>query len=511
MNVFLLCPDRDAPAENGLPFDSQEVMDDLAMNALFNAMAGEDSFLFDVARQTLLSSLEEPQGILYRQAILKDCLQHPEVIRQLYSVPLQAVENKDNLWMGVINHYPSSILSGGLEMLVMYTGLLKSLKQIADQHAEDFESQGLQRFFQMVRQELDDAYFTEVEMHIKTLKFDRGVFVSAELGPGNEGVNYTLRRSNREREGWMNRAFAHKSPSYTHILHPKDDYGARALADIRDQGINPVANAVAQSADHIEQFFTVLRRELGFYIGCLNLADQMRQLGEPLVFPQPVPAGERLLSCTGLYDICLALTTRQKVIGNDVRAEGQALVIITGANQGGKSTFLRSIGLGQIMMQCGMFVPAEAFSANLCTGLHTHYKREEDPTMTSGKFDEELGRMSAIVDHLLPNSILLFDESFAATNEREGSEIARQIVTALLEKQVKIFFVTHLVELACGFHQQQAPGILFLRAERGEDGSRNFKLVEGAPLQTGYGMDLYGRIFAEAGSSSAGQVERLQT
>jgi DNA mismatch repair ATPase MutS len=179
-----------------------------------------------------------------------------------------------------------------------------------------------------------------------------------------------------------------------------------------------------------------------------------------------------------------------------VQAAGKDLVIITGANQGGKSTFLRSIGQAQLMMQCGMFVPADAFSANLCTGLHTHYKREEDPTMTSGKFDEELGRMSAIVDHLLPNSIVLFDESFAATNEREGSEIARQIVTALLDKRVKVFFVTHLVELACGFHDNQMADAIFLRAERKEDGSRNFKMVKGAPLQTGYGMDLYRMIFA---------------
>jgi DNA mismatch repair ATPase MutS len=495
MNVFLLYPDRDAPAETTLPFDSQSVVEDLALNTLFNAMADGDPFLFEVARQTLLSNLDTPGQILYRQAILQDCLKHPEVVRQIYCIPLQAIEKKDSLWMGVFNRYPSSILSGGLEMLVMFVDMLKSLKQIADQHADQFESEGFRGFFSMVRQELDEAYFAVVETHLKALKFDNGVFVSAELGPGNEGTRYILRRSSQEGEGWIKRAFARKSPSYSFTLHPKDDYGARALADIRDQGINLVANAVAQSADHIEHFFHVLRRELGFYIGCLNLAEQIRQLGEAVVFPQPVPAGERQLFCTGLYDICLALTTRQKVVGNDISAQGKDLVIITGANQGGKSTFLRSIGLAQLMMQCGMFVSADAFSANLCTGLHTHYKREEDPTMTSGKFDEELGRMSAIVDHLLPHSILLFDESFAATNEREGSEIALQIVTALLEKRVTVFFVTHLVELACSFHENQMESAVFLRAERGEDGIRNFKLVEGAPLQTGYGTDLYRMIF----------------
>ena len=83
------------------------------------------------------------------------------------------------------------------------------------------------------------------------------------------------------------------------------------------------------------------------------------------------------------------------------------------------------------MMQCGMFVPAVSFSANICNGVFTHFKREEDAAMKSGKLDEELGRMSLIVDQVKPNAIVLFNEFFAATNEREGSEIARQIVYGL--------------------------------------------------------------------------------
>ena len=101
------------------------------------------------------------------------------------------------------------------------------------------------------------------------------------------------------------------------------------------------------------------------------------------------------------------------------------------------------IGLAQIMMQCGMFVPAKAFTANVCERTLTHLKREEDTAMESGKFDEELRRMDAIADHLMPNAMVLFNESFAATNEREGSEIARQIVSALTDQGVKAFFVSH--------------------------------------------------------------------
>ncbi|MHB1276405.1 MAG: MutS-related protein, partial [Candidatus Humimicrobiaceae bacterium] len=169
----------------------------------------------------------------------------------------------------------------------------------------------------------------------------------------------------------------------------------------------------------------------------------------------------------------------------------------TGANQGGKSTFLRSIGLAQLMMQCGMFVPAEFFCANICERLFTHYKRKEDVTMKSGKLDEELCRMSDILDNLAANSIVLFNESFSATNEREGSEIARQIVSALVEEGIKVFFVTHMYEFAHGFYDKKKENTIFLRAERQIDGSRTFKIAEGEPSQTSHGIDLYNKIFGK--------------
>src|SRR5262249_24056278 len=139
---------------------------------------------------------------------------------------------------------------------------------------------------------------------------------------------------------------------------------------------------------------------------------------------------------------------------------------------------------------------AHSFRANLCNALFTHCKREEDPTMKSGKFDDELGRMSEIADALTADSIVLFNESFAATNDREGSEIARQIVEALLEKRIKVFFVTHLYDFADGLYDRKRGSTIFLRAERRPDGGRTFKLTEGEPLQTSYGEDLYRKIFA---------------
>ena len=90
-------------------------------------------------------------------------------------------------------------------------------------------------------------------------------------------------------------------------------------------------------------------------------------------------------------------------------------------------------------MQAGMFVTAKAFCANVRDSVFTHFKREEDATMTHGKFDEELARLNAITEHITSRSLLLCNESFASTNEREGSEIARGIVYAMVEVASKLF------------------------------------------------------------------------
>jgi DNA mismatch repair ATPase MutS len=278
-------------------------------------------------------------------------------------------------------------------------------------------------------------------------------------------------------------------------LHPRDDAGAQAFGELQNRGLGLICDAVYQSAEHVLRFLRALRAELAFYLGCLNLREQLARIGESIAFPEvsDLPRGFR---CRNLRDICLALTMGRSVVGNDVEANGKPLVIITGANCGGKSTFLRSVGLAELMLQSGLFVTADAFASSLYTGLFTHYKREEDRTMRSGKFDEELVRMSGIADHIRRNSLVLFNESFAATHEREGSEIARQIVSALLGNDVTVFFVSHMYEFARPFLDDERA--LFLRAERSEDGARSFRLREAKPLPKSFGVDLYQRIFGPA-------------
>jgi DNA mismatch repair ATPase MutS len=358
-------------------------------------------------------------------------------------------------------------------------------------------SEGFQRLLDMVHAELDDEYFGVIDGHLRALRFSGGVLTSARLGAGNKGTGYVLRRASNPNPGWRDRLSTLVHPEGLAFTIPdRDEAGARALSDLRDRGVDLVANALAQATEHVRSFFMMLRVELAFYVGCLNLHDTLAQLDQPVCEPEPLDGGATF-AAEGLYDASLALKLGGGVVANDVDGADKDLIMITGANQGGKSTFLRSVGVAQLMLQAGMFAPATALRASVASGVFTHFKREEDATMRSGKLDEELRRMSAIADRLAPRGLVLFNESFAATNEREGSEIARQVIRALLDAGVRVVFVTHMFDLADTAYQRHSDRILFLRAERGEDGRRPFQLVPARPLPTSYGEDVYREIFGE--------------
>ena len=504
MKVFLMHRDRDFDLREDAPPNAAALTQDLGLETVFATMADGDKFLHEVARKAVLRSTDDVPTLLYRQHILRDCLANAAVVKDVYAICVECIQNERKRFWGGLSNYPGMILHRSVEVLQLYVANLKRLKRIAEAATAGFASEGFRRFFGMITEELSEEYFAEVEEHLKRLRFRGGVLISARLGKGNKGVEDTLRRPNGKDAGWLapllDSPIFSRKPSFTFHIAERDEAGARALSDLRDRGINLVANALARSNDHILSFLAALRTELAFYLGCLNLHARLVGKGGAVCFPQPVAIGERRCTFKGLSDAALALSMERGMVGNDIEADRRDLVIITGANQGGKSTFLRSVALAQLMMQCGMFVAAESFCAEVASGIFTHFKREEDTSMRSGKFDEELSRMSEIADRVRPNGRLFFNESFAATNEREGSEIARQVEHALLEAGIVVFFVTHQYDFARGFHEKQMPNALFLRAERKPGGERTFRIMEGAPLDTSYGEDLYRKIFEpEAG------------
>jgi hypothetical protein len=106
--------------------------------------------------------------------------------------------------------------------------------------------------------------------------------------------------------------FGIREAGYTFILDPRDENGAKALSELNERGINLVANALAQSTDHILNFFRMLRTELVFYVGCLNLQEQLAKKGSRSAGRSPhLQANETILSADYTMSVCRCVCDRE--------------------------------------------------------------------------------------------------------------------------------------------------------------------------------------------------------
>jgi hypothetical protein len=438
--------DLDAPAAH----EGRGLNQDLALAPLLRAMGDGNPTIERIAERVLLDPLTDAGAIAHRQAVLRTCLAHPDVVRALFDLTTRTLERRRRVYWGLVRR-ADAIVHHGIELIRVYHQAFREMRALADAHADAIGPDGLGAFLERVRTTVDDALLDEMARHVQGLRFRAGVRVSARLGAGNAGADYRLEPPSAHRaplraslDAWWS-VFARRDPVVlTYRVPHHFDAGVRALADLRARGLERTARAVAEACDDLLWLFRQLHGELAFYVGCVNLAEALDALGAPRCEPGAHPAAARVRRARGLYDPSLALTLGAVPVGNDVDADGKDLIVVTGANQGGKTTFLRSLGTAQLMLQCGMFAPARSFDASVTTGLFTHFTRREDAAMRRGKLDEELARLSATLDQVGPGATLLCNESFASTNEREGSELALGVVRALTESNVQVVFVTHL-------------------------------------------------------------------
>lgn len=501
MKVRLLHPDLDVDLAPRLPWHLLDLLDeDLELRRIYKAMGGDDEFLLQTASQVVPLTVVEPDVIVYRQQVLADCLANRAAVQHMYDVAADGVEVRRKLFLGgMMSREPEAILRRSVRILELLAANLRQLRSICDEHATMFTSPGFRQLLAMIAEQISDDYLKQLDADLTELHLPRGVLLSAGLGLGNKGRGYRLHQP--PWRSWWDKLTGNRFSSVGFVVDDQDEAGSLALTELAGRAINDIANTVTQSADHVQGFFGRLRTELGFYLGCVNLHEQLTKSGAPTCFPTPAPISLSRFQCRDLRDVGLCLIADRQVIGNDVDAPAKSMIMITGANEGGKTTFLRSVGAAQVMMQAGMFVTAASFHSDVRDAVFTHFKREEDATLTHGKFDEELARMSEIVESIGSNSMLLCNESFASTNEREGSQIAREVVRAMVESGIKVVFVTHLYDLARSLSARHDPADCFLHAQRRPDGVRTFRMEPGQPEPTSYGEDSFRRVFGVAARS----------
>lgn len=473
-------------------YNEHDLLKDLELSVMLKAMSDGDELIYTACQETILSGVTvDDETRFYRHSVLNDCIGNSHIVGEIYRLAGQALSEARKHGFNGLGRSRFKQLQVSIVLLRLLLNMLEKLKDFTKPYETRFTSEGFKSFLSTLNSEFPDRYFRDARASLQRLNFEAGIGISAELGPGGTQRNYVLREIELGTMSRMRELLRRGPQSRNLYIDPEDETGQRELSELRDRSIKRCAIILARFVDRTLVFFRSLQFQLAFYLGCVNLYQALVRQNLPVSFPVLAPHPDHCFSCAGLYDICLALTIGNRIVSNDIDADGKQFILITGANEGGKSTFLRSVGTAQLMMQCGMFVAARRFHSSTCDHLFTHYRRREDVMMKSGKLDEELKRVSEMADYLSDESMVLLNESFSCTDETEGAELAKQIIDAFLEQGIRVFFVTHLYEFARLTYHRGGETTFSLVTERLGDGRRTFKLSPGAPSQTSYGEDLY--------------------
>ncbi|WP_337861162.1 hypothetical protein [Ferroplasma sp.] len=493
MKTYLIDREGIRRIQEKIPWNGKTLINDLGLKPIIDTMASGDSFLLNNSVKYLLNGTQSIAEISYRQNILKDFINNSEIAYSIYENASAFIEEGKKQFFWFSNNDSLSI-NVSIDIITTFSKYMEKIRKILLENSNKFESEGLKKFSSVVTEEFGKEYMDQVMENLEMLQFKDGVTMSVTIGPGNEGRDYIICMPDIRAGGLKKLVNSTLEKHYTYILPDRDIAGGEEISDIRKRGLGNISMVLKKTSENIMAFFKLMQSEIGFYLAAINLIKKIRERNGNITFPVP-ERDNRKLSFDGLYDLGLFLGTNNQVISNNLDGNDIDLFIITGTNRGGKSTFIRSIGQAQLMMQAGLFVPANQFICSVFSGVYTHFKHEEDETLERGNFDEELRSMNEIAGHISKGSIMIFNESFSATNTREGSDIAMQITSALIENGIRVFFVSHLYEFASSMEEQKKYDSIFMVAERKADGTHTYKIIKGEPSSTGYGMDLYHRIF----------------
>ena len=176
------------------------------------------------------------------------------------------------------------------------------------------------------------------------------------------------------------------------------------------------------------------------------------------------------------------------------------IYVLTGPNRGGKSVITCAIGLSQVMMQLGMFVPATKAEISICDGIFTHFPTGADDTIDKGRLGEECARLRDIFDQVSNRSLVLLDESLSSTGSFEASYIAAEVLAGLSRIGCRCLFSTHLHELAAEIDRinestLKSGGVRIDTLVAGiEEGQRSFKIFRAKPDGKSYARDIAERF-----------------
>ena len=412
----------------------------------------------------------DPETIKYRLDIFEDMIN---------IAPLQEVFSDLNEKLKEYSYYRSmrSVtdnvgLFRQLSDIKFFTDFIDTMYTATKDTYKQVKSDGLKKLFDIIKSEAESPDYKELKESFNKVDEDLlsvksvtiGVNLDSNLNPKEAGllkINSEVFKSGHPIDKFLRMDFKDSefhclAPVTTFTLDKGNSEQARlniavnnSMAFVMRESLNKCGNLIKTFLNEKMHAFLDMIDEFYFISKATDLLIHMRDKGFPLCKPTISP--QDTFSISGLYSTALMnVKSADEIVPNDaVFDENGQIYILTGPNSGGKTVFIRAIGVAQALYQCGLLIPAKSASMPLMSTICTHFTvSNESAAHSIGRLEEECERIAAMMDYIKSDTLVLMDEAFSSTSAKDGQELAESCINKLQIKGCKCIFSTHIHELS---------------------------------------------------------------
>lgn len=480
--------------------------------------------------QRILTQLSTDEEVLnYRLDILEDFLNVPQLEAVLYENvhKLYINEHVNIQKLGLADSFYA--LNTRLNSLKTFIECITKCHEFCQKFQDRFKSEALKGLVEYFASVYNSEYFDEVKRETdECLKILAKGVKSVTVGINFddmmrpvEAMLLSVSTDSIKKKGRFDWIFKHldggadRAIGRTHSLYNENggtnDLEAplfRELKEINSEYIAHLDRAIRAYFKKSTEDILTFESQMSFYIGAKRIIDAVRARGLDMCRPKYLKMDERRLDAKGVFDLSFYTqmvssdpigSLKDKIITNDCRMDDDGrFFVLTGANNGGKTTYTRAIGIIQVMAQAGIYVPCTSCEISPVDFIYTHFPKEEEVGLNTSRFTQECKQFKVTVDNATRYSMLLLNESIQSTTPTECVFIATELTKIFRCIGVRGVYATHLLELAKNLDKLNAEVegdtklvSIVTTVDTTADNKRLYRIIRSAPQEFGYAQTIY--------------------
>jgi DNA mismatch repair protein MutS len=400
--------------------------------------------------------LHEVDAVRYRHEVLRD-LEKREVLESVSRFAETMRRMREHLVQVQKLHYQLQKQAWFLVAAGIYC---EGVRALAEELAvRDVTSRGFRRFRHYLAEYAGSERFTSLATETQALK---DALAGIRYAVRSHGPRVTVSRYEGEpdysaeveetfakfKQGAV-QSYLVKLPEFAEMDHIEAQI-VSLVAKLYPDVFGMLADYCTRRRDYLDQTIGRFDREVQLYLAYLELIGRFRAAGLPFCYPH-VSAQSKEIATEDTFDIALAnkLVPDGAVVTNDFHLEGpERVLVVSGANNGGKTTFARTFGQLHYLASLGLLVPGRSARLFLPDRVYTHFEKEEDIETLRGKFEDELVRVHQILAQATADSVIVMNESFSSTTLNDALFVGTEVMRRILDLGCLGVYVTFVDEIA---------------------------------------------------------------